>query len=488
MYIVWTWSPVIADFGGDNATYFLTANLFSPYSQPFNISEYFATHSQYPPLYPLLLALFGGGDSILIAHIVTTSFLLLAMLIIYKWVLALGYGRMHALVLVVIFSLLPGTYFQVLSIHSEYLYLLLSIAGLYTATLENKRWLWIAAILIASAGLTRSAGISLIFSFIIYLFLNNERNKYTLSVIVIMPMVLWGILNNQNSTSYLTQLSEPYTQDFIISYFHQIGNQCRYLLSAWRTTFTYGESGHLFLTVYAGLCIYVMFYRMYMKKLDGIYAFFYLAMILSWPYPAESIRLLFPVVPVLLVQTGVFVKNFCRTWKPGYNLLIGNIILEGILLIIIIPNFILTVSRFNKPIEEHLTPYKHTYAWYSPNLQDAISRVNYNHTIISSLKDAKKHIPDEECVYSIKPSIIGLYMKRISTIPPEIDSSDDAFNKSLQQSSCRYFYFLANRSPSFNKALYPFERVRKKIDVIKIYYSNGGSKKHLVAILGKLKD
>ena len=127
LYYVWTWSPILSHRGGDNAYYLLTAQYYSPYSNFSEVAEYFATHNVYPPLYPLLLGLFGGGDSILIAHIITTTFLLLAFAVYFLWLKKETFSLRDSLSLVFLFSLLPGTYMQSLSVHSENLYLLLSL-------------------------------------------------------------------------------------------------------------------------------------------------------------------------------------------------------------------------------------------------------------------------------------------------------------------------------------------------------------------------
>ena len=89
-YFLWTWSHELAEFGGDNAYYLLMAQHFSPWSANYVVAEYFANRSQYPPLFPLVLAMFGGGNSVLAAHLITTSFLLLSFLVIYKWLSTLG--------------------------------------------------------------------------------------------------------------------------------------------------------------------------------------------------------------------------------------------------------------------------------------------------------------------------------------------------------------------------------------------------------------
>ena len=62
---------LLADFGGDNAIYFLTANHHSPYGVAHPAAAQFASGSVYPPLYAWLLALTGGGTSLAAAHRVT---------------------------------------------------------------------------------------------------------------------------------------------------------------------------------------------------------------------------------------------------------------------------------------------------------------------------------------------------------------------------------------------------------------------------------
>jgi hypothetical protein len=77
-YLIWGWSSVLGDFGGDNAVYLLTAQYLSPYAPASDLAAQFARGSAFPPLFPLLLALTGGGESLLTAHIVTVSCLLVA--------------------------------------------------------------------------------------------------------------------------------------------------------------------------------------------------------------------------------------------------------------------------------------------------------------------------------------------------------------------------------------------------------------------------
>jgi hypothetical protein len=491
-YYIWTWSPILAQLDGDNAIYFMSANIYSPYATPSLVSIYFDSISFYPPMYPLLLGLLGGGNSVLIAHVITTSFLLIAMLTLYCWMINLSFDRTHALVLVLIFSICPGTYFEAMSLHSEILYLLFSLIGICLVTLKentgNDKLLWIAVIFIACTALTRSAGVSIVMALIIYLVINNVSRKYYLSIIALIPMVVWGLLNNQGSDSYLDILSNYYTTDFIAPLLQQFLNQSVYMLSAWHSTFTLGNSGHIILNVFAIISVLSVFFRIYKKNLDGIYVFLYLCMVMSWPYPDEIMRLLFPIVPILLVQTSIFLKFIDEHWFTS-KFPIGNSIVGVTLLIILIPNLLLTASRLNVVVDETIIPpqYKKTYDWYHINLRQAINQVAFNYGIVSSLEDAKNHVPVDECVYSIKPTLVGLYMGRISKTPPGSSFDDNEYFKVTEQENCHYYYLVNATSPSYKESFYPYQRLDTKLELIKMYYSPNNPKIP-VSILGKMKE
>lgn len=490
-YYIWTWSPVLAQLDGDNAIYLMSANIYSPYTTPSHVSVYFDSASLYPPMYPLLLGLLGGGNSILIAHVITTSFLLLAMLTLYWWMINLNFDRTHALVLVFIFSISPGTYFEAMSLHSEILYLLFSLIGICLVALKentgNDKLLWIGVIFIACTALTRSAGISIVMALIIYLVINNVSRKYYLSIVALIPMVLWGLLNNQDSDSYLDILSNYYTTDFIASLLQQVVNQSVYMLSAWHSAFTLGDSGHILLNVFAVISVLSIIFRVYKKKLDGIYTFLYLCMVMSWPYPDEIKRLLFPIMPVLLVQSSMFIKFIDEHWSSS-KFPVGNSIAGITLLIILIPNMLLTVSRSNVLVDETIIPpqYKKTYDWYHLNLRQAINQVAFNYVFVTGLEDAKNHVPIDECVYSIKPGLVGLYMERVSKAPPDSSFDDNEYFNMTEQENCHYYYLVNGTSPSYKENFYPYQRLGSKLELIKTYHFPNDPK-NPVSILGKMK-
>jgi len=491
-YYIWTWSPILSQLDGDNATYLMSAKMYSPYSALSSVSAYFNSVSLYPPMYPLLLGFLGGGESILMAHLITTTFLLAAMLTLYWWMVSLNFNKLHAVVLVFVFAITPGTYLQSLSIHSENLFLLFSFLGIYFVSRkensEDGKYLWIAAIFIGCTTLTRSAGVTLVFAFIVYLVINNENRKYYLSIIALLPMVLWGLLNNQDSDSYLDILSNYYTTDFIASLLQQLLNQSAYMLTAWHSIYIPGNSGNIIFNVFATISVLSVFFRIYKKKLDGIYILLYLLMVMSWPYPDELVRLLFPITPILLVQTSAFIKSIDENWRVINIFPAGNTVLIMTLIIVFLPNLLSTISRLNVAIDASIiqTLYKRTYDWYNPSIRLAINQVAFNQGIVASLEDAKKYVPDDECVYSIKPTLVGLFMDRVSKVPPETNLSHDEYLQIAERENCHYYFLVNATSPSYKESLYPYQKLGANLELIKIYYSPN-NQVYPVSIIGKMK-
>ena len=419
-YYLWTWSDVLAHFGGDNAYYLLTANYLSPYSSANPVASYYSGISQYPPLYPLLLALSGGGESLLMAHIVTTTCLLFSLVVIYGLANSEGMSRWQSLGVSTFFALLPGTYIQALSIHSENLYTLTSLLGLMFISLYEKSekppYLLAAATMIACASLVRTAGIALVIAFIIYLFLREAKQKYRYMVIVILPIIIWLAFQSDNETSYLAALSGFYSNDFLQILTAHLTSQTHYVLNAWTSSFTTGIFGTELLYALLLVCITSALYRTYRKKIDGLYVILYLCMIIIWPYPAESIRLLLPIMPILLIQTGILVMQ--TSLKCNIKHSYAFVFAGSIFFAITLPDLLLSANRFNSDLDPSLSRYKHSYSWYIPSLNTAKQSLKLNRAITESLVNYRKYVPENECVFSIKPSILGLYMQRLSSPSP----------------------------------------------------------------------
>lgn len=469
VYYFWAWSHVLGDFGGDNAFYLLIARYFSPWSARSDVAAYFFAHSLYPPSYPFVLAIFGGGESLLAAHLVTVTCLLLAFTASYIWLRALDVPVPVVCLLILLFALLPGTYMQALEILSENLYLLLTLACLAAvATYENDKrhvWLWIAVATLAAATLTRSAGVSLLAAFVLYLLLHRPPRFWVFAVAAAAPMVVWGLFSGQEAPGYLASFMEKYKTDPVATFIQHLAVEGRLLWYSWVGNFTVGSSAKPVAGFLGMLCLLGMVYRAYLRKLDGFYATAYLALVLVWPFPAEVQRLLFVIMPVLLAQ-GVLLLGLLPKLRISQLKIRPVYILFLAVSLIVIPDLVLTIKRFLEPMPEELVEYRRTPGWYEIDPYGAHMNTAASKELIAHLNSLQTVVPENECVYGIKPSIVGYYAGRISTIPPRPHFDQAAFDAYLRKTNCRYFYMVAFSSPSFQEPYYPLARLRASLRII----------------------
>ncbi|KPJ98836.1 MAG: hypothetical protein AMJ60_06965, partial [Desulfobacterales bacterium SG8_35] len=251
LYLFWTWNPEVAGLGGDNGIYLLTARSYSPWSPPSLIAQHFAAHSQYPPLFPLVLGLLGGGESILAAHLINTACLLLAFLAIRAWLVALGLQKTTANLVVIFIALLPGTVKLAMFILSENLYLLLSVLALLLVLLAERKnsslLLIIAAFVIVGATLTRTAGIALAAAFCLYLTCRRPARALLPALATLAPLAIFAWYKSRSAAEhagYLDALISNYSSNTATKVLKQIQIESVSLWQGWLANFEPGFSGY----------------------------------------------------------------------------------------------------------------------------------------------------------------------------------------------------------------------------------------------------
>jgi len=469
-YYIWTWSYELGDFGGDNAFYLLTALHFSPWSPADEVATYFASQSQYPPLYPLVLALFGGGESLLAAHVVTTTILLLAFVAFYHWIRRAGISPLIGVLAVLLFALLPGTYIQALSVLSENLYLLFVLSSMIAieAFEKNKRpvYLWLAAIGVACALLTRSVGVALGSAFVLFLLIRRPARYWIPVFIAFVPAALWQLVGHQEGQGYVSSFLVKYSNGSLGSVFGRLWEQLIVLWHGWAANFAASFVGIVIASFLAVIGMAGAARRAYFFKVDGLYIVAYLLLIVIWPYPAEAQRFMFVAIPILLAQGLLLVADTLPRLRVDRFAIDFQLLLLVAVSLVVIPGLLLTIGRFVAPIPERIETFRRTQNWYVPNPHGALVAGWAGKLLVEHMKEVRKYVPANDCVYGIKPSILGFYARRISVIPPPVHFTDIEFAQYLDQTRCRFFYAFGYDSPSFPVPFYPLNRLQDSITVI----------------------
>ena len=332
---------------------------------------------------------------------------------------------------------------------------------------ENDRrpvWLWIAAGSLVAATLTRSAGISLLAAFVLYLLLHRPPSFLRVIAVAAAPMILWNIFSGHETQGYIASFVEKYKTDPVTMLLQDLADGSRVIWYGWVSNFA-GSGIAQPLTGFLGvLCLIGMGQRVYLRKLDGFYAAAYLVLILAWPFPAEMQRFLFVITPVLLVQGILLVEQFPKMRVATTDLRLVYILFAAVF-IIVIPDLALTCKRFVTPMPEELADYRRSSGWYYLDPDEARISVAKSKALATHMQSLQTIVPQGECIYAIKPSIVGYFSGHVSLVPPRPYLNPAAFDAYLKKTNCRFFYMIGISSPSFSDAYYPLQRLRESLKV-----------------------
>lgn len=476
---------------GDNAVYALMADYFSPFSdRPNAITELVMRHSNFPPLYPMALGLSGANSShIAFAHAITVGFLLLAMATFFYWTRRVLDSTALAGWLVIGFGLLPVTIFQSLELLSENLYLLLSLIALLTLAKSrgDDRWVYVGALAIGLACITRSVGVTLLVAYLIHARGRERHRRWMPILISVLPLLLWTAWKFMQGYrgNYVSAFLNVLTNRSIFEYLQfQLHALSREILGGWISSFDYHAS---IATLIAGsmlgvVCLAGLVYRAVHRHFDAIYVTLYLAVIVVWPFPYEARRLFYPVLPILLVQ-GLFL--ICLLARRQSRMRIAAVypyIYLAMLGLIIFPSATITAERFASGQRPEQGLYAGSPSWYEYlDLEQAKERITEQKALTQAWLRTASMIDEKECVYHVKPDAFMLYANRLSYQTPLVASNNrEEFFRQTDQ--CRYFYLGAYIYYPYLDALYP-QRFLRDYRIVSRDYLDGPGGRRLLGML-----
>lgn len=224
--------------------------------------------------------------------------------------------------------------------------------------------------------------------------------------------------------------------------------------------------------------------RLRVGALDGWYVLFYLVMIFIWPFPGEAQRFVFAIQPVLLAQGVGLLARLPSVVMFGRQQALVAGLFPAALLLLAVPDLALTIQRFRTGMPVELESLRRDPAWYGDTMTGSLRRVQFERGLIDNLRTLNHFVPEEECIFAIKLSIVGLYTGRLAFNPPREALDDQAFWQEIKMTNCHYVYLLPFSSPSF-PAFYPYQRVRSSLRVVTGYQTQT-SPTPVIGVLGRL--
>ena len=462
-YYFLTWSSELPILGGDHPVYLLMADHLSFFpGLKLEVTSVAMRYTAFPPLYPLLLGMFGGTSAhVGVAHAITTTFMLAAVVTYFSWLRCETRSTLEAFILSLIFTFLSTTLLQSLGILSENLYLLLTLLAIWLLNKPeiNLPRLYAIATVIGLAAITRTIGVTLIMAFAVYLFIHKKDQRIKLILVSTVPIVSWNILRwfLDYKGGYLwlvVDIAKRGPLAVLLS--KQISIESHALWVGWITSLNHLPT---MMTLIAGsalgaICLAGSIRRAYLKQLDGIYVLFYFSLLLLWPFSLEAKRFLYVIMPMLLFHGLEFSDYLFQRFS------LRKILVHAYLLMIALVAFPATGLIFNRmalAAHDENKMYANSYDWYSDaDLDTARKKIRSHLQLVRSWKKVSKIVPENECVYHVDAPSLMLYADRRSYSPP-IAFTKDQFLKMANY--CRYFYLGSYTRIPYRRLFYPREYV-----------------------------
>lgn len=470
--VYWGFSPVLADFGGDAAYYWLSANHFSPWGEASPVAAHYAERSHFPPLFPLVLALAGGGTSLLAAHVVCVVLMWAGLVVCWRLFVRMGLEAGPALALVVVVTFSRGVLLEGLHIHSEHLYLPLSALALLLALDgRSRRVLYLAAGCAAAAYLARTVAVVLMAGLLVHVWRRHREALPGCVLICALPVLAWTLLHS-GTVRYVEGMSGLYARGEMAA---MLSNQAAFLWRAWVMSFAdpaLPAAGAVLPGALGLLALGGLIERLRRWQPDALYAAAYLALLVVWPYPAEYERMLYPVLPLLMAHALLCVLGPLAHRTPHLAPRRHAQLFLLVLLIAVLPFTGHALGRLlTPPADQSWAPYQRTRAWFGADPARALLNIGFQRAVTEALVDIREHdrVGRDECMLAIKTAVAGLYSERIvHGLPrPPIDPGNYAAR--VERQRCRALFMIEAASPTFPYAYFPYALLESRLEALRVY-------------------
>ncbi len=412
--------------GGDNAVYINLAQSLAEMKgyRNLNLPDE-PGHTQYPPFFPLMLALVTlvFGQSFIAFKILIMLCGLGAAYVFF--LIAKRVLKEHLTLALGAYVLVPVLILYNHRILSEIPYLLMTLLSIFFVLKaeEGKRYnSYLAFALAIVAFFTRTTGIALILAHVVYLFRKKRKMELTVSISgFLLFFALWLFRSSHYSTEggYLDQfLAKNFYQpqlgtigfgDFINRVLH---NFLYYFFSVIPQSLFALVQAQWLLSLIGMVCIVLLVIGFIIKwkspSIIDYYWIFSVIFLVIWPEIWSSERFLLPVLPLILiyiVEGLLWIKGKCHIkYLP---------VVAGIIFIIVNVSS-LSVSAKTAVLDNIAYLHGDRYAGYTSDWRRHFEAVEW----------IKKNIPEDRIIMARKPEFVYLLSRHKSLIYPFTENRD----------------------------------------------------------------
>lgn len=410
-----------AGFAADDAIYLLMAEYFSQPGTYDAVLIYTQAYSHLPPLYPLLIAsLTGAADLVPQAFIVQTGCLILAASV---WSILIGRetGQRYAVVpLLFALVLLPGTLLLTTAIWSEFLYMLLVGMAMLSLQLTAQRRIYIyaAGMLIGFSAVTRGFGLVAIIALALHFALKRQRGGFIVVCIAIAPYAASQLVGLGGGSYWEFFRERIFDMDTLAQ---TIEANVASLANGWIASFSpfHLAPGLLLNTLILPLSIIGFYERLRRFEFDAIYTVGYFSLLLIWPFPDVTWRLVYPAIPIAIFHAFVGVTVIRRHLRGNLMRYAPAAVLGALIATNVVGLIGLSVRYTDQALPAALDNWRASRSWLTASsVEKGIDDLAVRQATLELLTMAESTLPPKACIYANYPQPVMLYGRRASWPAP----------------------------------------------------------------------
>lgn len=357
--------PGLAGMGDDSVSYLTLARAIAGTASA-DLLPWVPHQAHFPPLFPALLALVGGGVDLVLAHRVVAAGLILGLVATIACASRRLGGPRAGLAIAILFVAMPGAWIALKGILSETTYLVVSMATLYFhhARLEGTRgrtgsWA-IFGVLVAACYLTRGIGIVMVIAAVAWMLAGwfaAWRSRQPLDaapLAALVPLAVlagaWQALRPRAEMDSYVHFGSAIAR----SWFEQPVQMAQFgfgsLAKGWIASFTADADVAVTFLVPAALfgatALAGSLLALRRNRLDGWYAIGTVVLIGLWTFgPDTARRLLYPVLPLLAIHAAEAIGAACAALGRPETRTRAWIVAAAILVVTCLPGLMMIEQR-----------------------------------------------------------------------------------------------------------------------------------------------
>lgn len=440
----------LSSIANDSVNYLVMARHYSPWADESEAISRVWPLQDFPPLFPLLLAVTGAAHSLLSAHVLVVVLGLVGLYPLYKIAVAISGSKNLAKATTLIFAISPGYILGLQGILSESLYLLLALIFIFQYLKLDKPsnlQMMLMGILLAAAMLTRTVGFVLLLSLLcqgILIALASKKLPLTQLKIAVIALMIYFmsmfLIGPESQSHYLDAFMgfiSGRDPTEIGSGWVVVAGQAVSLVDAWKTFFLiywlgdYDVTSVLIIAL-LGLSFVGLSVRLRQNRLDAWYTIGCILLLFLWPHPGQMVRLLFPVVPVLLIYASVGIHVF---FNQVIHRKLVAVSFYAIICASILPAHAFMLGRLEMADEVGMIPVYE--AFRKPDADIAKREISIQNSMIDSFKSLRKHIDSQEQLMYLAPSYTAV-LSDIKSIEVPYPATKRGYKRIAEKSNSKY--------------------------------------------------